>query len=68
MAPREGHMKAMHRVFGYLKYKQKGKILIDIGQPKVREDLGPAKDYDWLEFYPDAVECVPQIGQILEAM
>jgi len=59
MAPREGHMKAMHRVFGYLKYKQKGKILIDIGQPKVREDLGPAKDYDWLEFYPDAVECVP---------
>ena len=23
MAPREGHMKAMHRVFGYLKYKQK---------------------------------------------
>ena len=58
MAPREGHMKAMTRVFGYLKYKPKGRILIDTNQPIVREDLGAPKDYDWLEFYPDAVECV----------
>ncbi len=46
MAPREGHMKAMTRVFGYLKYRPKGKILIGIGQPKVREDIGAPKDYD----------------------
>ena len=24
MAPREGHLKAMHRIFGYLRYKHKG--------------------------------------------
>ncbi len=32
MAPREGHFKAMQRVFGYLRKHQKGRILIDPGQ------------------------------------
>jgi hypothetical protein len=30
MAPREGHVKAMHRVFGYLRNVPKGKIVIDV--------------------------------------
>ncbi len=29
MAPREGHLKALQKVFGYLRTKPKGKILID---------------------------------------
>ena len=59
MAPREGHFKAMTRVFGYLRQRPRGKILIDTSQPKVRENIGEPKEYDWMEFYPDAVECVP---------
>ena len=59
MAPREGHMKAMQRVFGYLRQVPKGKIVIDVSQPPVREEVVISKDHDWKEFYPDAVEDVP---------
>ncbi|HEY9300451.1 MAG TPA: Ty1/Copia family ribonuclease HI, partial [Phormidium sp.] len=59
MAPREGHVKAMIRVFGYLQYRPKGKILVDVGEPPVRQSIEPTKDQDWMEFYPDAVEYVP---------
>ena len=31
MAPREGHLHAMKRVFGYLKKFPKGKIVVDSG-------------------------------------
>ena len=58
MAPREGHFKAMTRVFGYARQRPRGRILIDTSQPKVRENIGEPKEYDWMEFYPDAVECV----------
>ena len=37
MAPDEGNIKAVCRVFGYLSYKHKGKILIDSNQPPVRQ-------------------------------
>ena len=33
MAPREGHMLAMYRVFGYLRQMPKKRILIDTTQP-----------------------------------
>ncbi|HEY9297802.1 MAG TPA: reverse transcriptase domain-containing protein, partial [Phormidium sp.] len=59
MAPREGHMKAMMRVFGYLRQRPKGKILVDVGEPHVRKSIEPIKNQDWMEFYPDAVEYVP---------
>ena len=59
MAPREGHMKAMHRVFGYLRQCPKGKIVIDTSYPDVRERVEINKEHDWTEFYPDAVENVP---------
>lgn len=37
MAPREGHMNAMHIVFGHLRIRPKGKILINISHPSIRK-------------------------------
>ena len=59
MAPREGHMHAMHRVFGYLRHKPKGRILIDTTQPVIRQKIDVTKIHDWIEFYPDAEEDLP---------
>jgi hypothetical protein len=57
MAPREGHLKAMYRVFGYLKRFQKGKLLVDASYPDHSEY--PEVEYNWTEFYPDAKEEIP---------
>src|SRR5688500_1796662 len=35
MAPREGHLSALQRVFGYLRNKPKGRILIDASQTEI---------------------------------
>lgn len=55
----EEHFKALIRVSADLRYKPKERNVIDISQPKVRDKLEPAKKYDWMECYPDAVDCVP---------
>ena len=52
--PREGHLKAMMRLFGYLKHHSKGKILYDINEP-FYADMEFA-DHEWDELYPDAQE------------
>ena len=58
MAPREGHFKAMKRVFGYLRKYAKGRILIDPGFFDQKEHQ--SNDFDnWREFYPDAEEELP---------
>jgi hypothetical protein len=59
MAPRQGHMEAMYRIFGYLRTMPKGKILIDTNQPTIRSQITISKDQDWVEFYPDAEESTP---------
>jgi hypothetical protein len=46
MAPKEGHMQAMHRVFGYLRQMPKGRILIDTSQPVIRQEIDVTKIYD----------------------
>ena len=56
MQPREGHLRAAKRIFGYLKSYPKGRIVID---PNFRDWSGYAEgeNYDnWKEFYPDAEE------------
>jgi hypothetical protein len=58
-APRTGHMDAMVRVFGYLRKFNKGKILIDVGEPPVKADLNVTTGQNWSEIYPDAVEDIP---------
>ena len=59
MAPRKGHLKAVKRVFGYLRVSPKGKILIDNGQAPIRDTALVTRGQDWNEFYPDAVENIP---------
>jgi hypothetical protein len=58
MAPRQGHLDGMIRVFGYLKKFPKGTIIIDPKYPNHSQfDIA---DYDqWKEFYPDAEEEIP---------
>ena len=63
MQPREGHLKGIIRVFGYLKRYNKGKILID---PNYPDHSGyPTPEYDnWREFYPEAEEHIPDLKDI----
>ena len=58
MQPREGHLKGIMRVFGYLKKNSTAKILIDPNYPNHANY--PTPDFDnWQEFYPDTVEPIP---------
>ena len=59
MAPREGHLIALQRVFGYLRVRFKGRLVVDVSTPSVREHLDSSVIQDWTEFYPDAVENFP---------
>ena len=53
MGPSEGHVKAMKRVFGYLREFSNGRIMIDISDPPIRKLATITSRYDWKEFYPD---------------
>jgi hypothetical protein len=57
MAPRAGHMKAMLRVFGYIKKHKHGQILVDPNY--MNWDKYTHEQHDWDEFYPDATEELP---------
>jgi hypothetical protein len=59
MAPREGHMKAMIRVFGYLRDHADGRLLIDTDVAPIRDNCLISSGYNWSEFYPDACETLP---------
>ena len=56
-APKEGHMRRMLRIFGYLKGYLKYGIIIDTGKRAVN---GPTDvDVNWDEQYPGAREELP---------
>ena len=57
MAPRQGHMKAMQRVFGYLKHHLKMRIEYDTALP-MHASYQPVK-YDWFEHYGEVTEELP---------
>jgi len=57
MAPREGHLTAMKRVFGYLKWYPSGKVLID--PEPCNWSTYATQDYDWTKSYPNATEELP---------
>ena len=57
IAPRIGHLKAMQRLFGYLKANPKGQLLIDANVPDHSNFV--VADQSWTEFYPDASEELP---------
>ena len=58
MAPREGHLKGIIRVFGYLKKFSKGSIMIDPKYPD-HAQFDVADYNQWKEFYPDVEEMIP---------
>ena len=55
--PREGHLKRVLRIFGYLKNHYKHRILVDVTEP----DYSGFKfmEYDWKTTYPGACEDFP---------
>jgi hypothetical protein len=57
MAPREGHLRSIKRVFGYLKKFGQGMIIVDPEYPDHSEY--ETIEYGWQEFYPDAEEELP---------
>jgi len=59
MAPRVGHLEALQRLFGYLRQFQDGKIIIDPGNPPIREEAVISEGFNWSEFYPDACKDLP---------
>jgi hypothetical protein len=57
MAPRIGHMKAMLRIFGYVKKHKHGQLIVDHNY--MNWDKYEHEQHDWDEFYPDAMEEMP---------
>jgi hypothetical protein len=56
--PREGHMQQAFHVFGYLKKHARSRMVFDEMEPAI--DQSRFRVVDWSEFYPDAVEAIPQ--------
>jgi len=54
--PKEGHLKAALRVFGYLKAYIKARIDVDVSIPEIQ---GEAIEHDWVEFYQGVEEEIP---------
>jgi hypothetical protein len=60
MAPREGHMMAMKRLFGYLRKFPDGEILVDPTKMDHSPFDGKKETFDtWRECYPDAEQDIP---------
>ena len=53
--PREGHLSALFRLYGYLKGSLKAKIIYDARVPDYSALLG-CQEPDWMEMYPGACE------------
>ncbi len=59
MAPRKGHLDAMINLFGYLEQSRQGRIVVDIGEPPIKEKATYMGDVEWSEFYEDTEEDMP---------
>src|SRR5687768_560198 len=57
--PKVGHYKAAQRIFSYLRMFPSGKLLIDVGQPPVRDQIKIEMEQTWTEMYPEAEEILP---------
>jgi hypothetical protein len=60
VAPREGHLLALQRIFGYLKQHPRAMLTIDSSDPPGRKLATFHRDCDWSEFFPDAIEDIPE--------
>ena len=60
MQPRAGHMRAMQRIFGYLRQYPEGHIPIDPNFRKLEDHTKHGGEkHHWVEYYPDAEEMLP---------
>ena len=59
MAPRQGHLTAIIKVFGYLRFTIEGKIVIDTSDPPIRNEATFEEIASWSEFYEDTEEDIP---------
>jgi hypothetical protein len=59
MAPRQTHLQAMIRVFGYLKKYPQGQLTVDPTTPNRVQLPKLITPHAWQEFYPDAIEEIP---------
>ena len=57
VAPRQGHLNQVYRMFAYLKAHDRSQIVLDASRPKVDESR--FHQADWHEFYHDAQEAIP---------
>ena len=55
--PREGHLDAVYRIFGYLKKHSRSRMVFDDGEVQVDESL--FTKVDWSEFYEETDEELP---------
>ena len=60
MVSRQDHKETLKRVFGYLRCKYKGQLLIDIGKPSARDTIDTGVLQDWKELYPDTDKSIPK--------
>jgi hypothetical protein len=59
MLPREGHLKAVKRIFSYLKTFPKRRVIIDTSYPD--HSMYSVEDHsNWIVFYPDSEEEIPK--------
>lgn len=58
MSPRLGHIKAMKKVFGYLKQHPQGRVTCDPNVPPFSQ-VERTTSNKWREYYPDATEELP---------
>ena len=52
-------MEELQRIFGYLQKYPQGQIPINIAEPPIRQTCLFTSGQQWIEFYPDASEDIP---------
>jgi hypothetical protein len=58
MQPREGHLKAIFSIYGYLKFHTRSTMVFDDSYIQWNNDLFPT--HDWTDFYNGATEDIPK--------
>ena len=57
--PRQGHLEAAIKVFGYLQANPTGQIVVDIDDAPIHKVAKYSGEQSWSEFYTDTEEDIP---------
>ncbi len=63
VSAREGHLQQLFHVFAYLKQYDQSTMVFDDTEPSY--DPRQFATQDWLKYYPDAKEAIPENTQFL---